>query len=247
MMGLILLLVRNDPQLGIRLRQLFVKVGKEGFEFRDPPEEAVTADKETPQLQINDKSTDYLRFGEANKLRQQNRLKEAEQRYSEIINDGSDKSVIKDSFLNLGFVYLKLWHRTHNDDFLNKSINASKKALELDPRGYRSRLNLGVAYSKRKETEPDALMSFEEADSKGDMTDPITWGKVKLFKASVINNLSVRENGETYANKLHEAEVSLLDSIRLFEMMSYQPAVPWLTHEARSLLEVIRRRIAKKR
>jgi len=246
LMGLILLLVRNDQQLGIRLRQLFVKVGKEGFEFRDPPEEAATADKESPQLQINDESQDYLWYGEANRLLQQNRLQEAEQKYNQVINEGSDESVIKDSYLNLGVVYLKIWHQTHNDDLLKKSIEASKKAIEHDPNGYRSRLNLGVAYSKKKETESDALNYFEEADSIGDMSDPITWGKVKLFKASTINSLSTRQDGEKYADKLREAEVSLLESIRFFETMSYHPEAPWLTHEASSLLDVLRRKIAQK-
>jgi len=247
LMGMILLLVRNDPQLGVRLRHLFVKVGKEGLEFREPPEETVTADKETKEPQLDPQSQDYIRFTEANKSFQQNNLPDAEQKYLQIINDGSIQNIIKDSYLNLGAVYLKLWHQTHEDDFLGESIEASKKALQLDPQGYRSRLNLAVAYSKRKETEPEALTYFEEADNIGDMRDPITWGKVKLFKASVINSLSAREDGNMYANKLQEAELSLLDSLRLFDTMKYHPEASWLAHEARTLIGVVRKRIAQSR
>lgn len=240
--ALILIWLRNDQKLGIRLRELFEKVGKEGFQFRPPPEETAKAEKAEWGTKPDEASADYMLFQQANNLLSQNRFMDAEEKYLETIEKTSDLRVKTNCYINLGVIYMRLWHQTHKQEFLDKSIDASKTALELDPEGYRSRLNLAVAYSKNRKTEVEALRYFDEADSRGDLKDPHSWGKVKLFKASLIATLSGRPNGQEYANRLNEAELSLLESLRLFEMVKDHPEIPWLVDEARSLLDFIKKK-----
>ena len=46
---LVFLWIRNDSEMGIRLRQVFEQIGKEGIKLRTPPEETVSAEK-PPQI-----------------------------------------------------------------------------------------------------------------------------------------------------------------------------------------------------
>lgn len=240
---LIFVWIRNDNEMGIRLRQLFVKIGKEGAVFRDPPEE--TAIERQPKLQLKDniQSNDLKLFNEANTLLFNGDLRGAENQYRSLIEKTGDQRVKTDSFINLGATYMRLWHETSNQEYLDKSIESSRQALSLDQEGYRSRLNLAVALSKDRETEVEALKYFEEADQRGDLRDPILWGKIKLFKASLILTLSDRPNGDQFKNRLQDAELDIIEALRLFGMKKNNPEVPWLIEEAKTSLNLIKRKV----
>jgi len=132
-----------------------------------------------------------------------------------------------DAYLNLGAAYLGLWHKTHQNVHLEKSIEASRKSLELSPHGYRNRINLAIAYSMSKEMEPEALKLYEEANEKGTYEDPLTWGKVKLFMANMIITLALRQDGEKYRKRFPEAVELLIASKHLFGRVSNQEALKW--------------------
>ena len=234
--------VRNDNEMGIRLRQIFSKIGKEGIEFREPPEEIVTAEKPELLTLPKGQADDFNKFKEANKLLSGGSFFEAEKQYLDLVASTSNRRIKTDSYINLGVIYMRLWHQTYNQEYLNKSIDSSRNALELDPEGYRSRLNLAVALSKDHKTEPEALVCFEGADERGDLRDPVLWGKIKLFKASLITTLSSRPKGEKYKDRLSKAEIDVLEALRLFEMMKNNPEVPWLTHEANSVMNLIKKK-----
>ena len=238
---LIFIWIRNDNEMGLKLRQLFVKIGKEGAVFRNPPEETAT---EKPQIssQKSIQSDDLKLFNEANSLLFKGDLKGAEIRYLSLIEKAQDTRIKTDSFINLGATYMRLWHETSNQEYLDKSTESSRKALNLDKDGYRSRLNLAVALSKNRETEVEALKYFEEADQRGDLRDPILWGKIKLFKASLLLTLSDRPNGDKYKKRLQESELDLIESLRLFGMKKNNPEVPWLMDEAKTSLNLIKRK-----
>ena len=240
---LVFLWIRNDSEMGIRLRQIFEQIGKEGVKFRNPPEETASAEKSTLKPQITKQDEDSKLFIKANTLLSKGNLQEAEKEYLDLVEKSPNPRIKTDSYLNLGVVYMRLWHQTYNQEYLDKSIECSKKALELDPEGYRSRLNLAVALSKDRKTESEALKYFEEADERGDLRDPVLWGKIKLFKASLILTLTGRSDGAKYKNRLSEAELDLLEALRLFEMMKNHPEVPWLNDEAKTSLNFIKKKI----
>ena len=239
---LVFLWIRNDSEMGIRLRQVFEQIGKEGLKFRPPPEETVSAEK-LPQ--INDQTEDLKLFNEAYTLLSKGDLLEAEKQYLDLVEKSSNHRIKTDSYLNLGFTYMRLWHQTYNQEYLDKSIESSRKAIDLDPEGYRSRLNLAVALSKDRRTESEALKYFEEADERGDLRDPVLWGKIKLFKALLILTLTGRPNGAKYKTRLSEAEIDMLEALRLFEMMKNHPEVPWLYNEAKTSLNLIKKKTEK--
>jgi tetratricopeptide (TPR) repeat protein len=239
---LVFLWIRNDSEMGIRLRQVFEQIGKEGVKFRKPPEETVSAEKPSLTPQITDQAEDFKLFNKANTLLSKGDLLEAEKQYLNLAEKTSNHRIKTDSFLNLGVTYMRLWHQTYNQEYLDKSIESSRKALELDPEGYRSRLNLAVALSKNRRTESEALKYFEEADERGDLRDPVLWGKIKLFKASLILTLTGRIDGAKYKDRIFEAELDMLEALRLFEMMKNHPEIPWLNDEAKTSLNLIKKK-----
>ena len=242
--SLIFIWIRNDDEMGIRLQKLFVKIGKEGAVFRDPPEETAVEKQPTILLKESAQYDDLKQFYEANSLLFNGDLKGAKNKYLSLIEKTKDHSIKIDSFINLGATYMRLWHESANQEYLDKSIESSRQALRLDQDGYRSRLNLAVALSKDRRTEIEALKYFEEADQKGDLRDPILWGKIKLFKASLILTLSNRPNGVPFKKRLHEAELDIIEAMRLFGMKKNNIEVPWLLDEAKTSLNLIKRKIA---
>jgi tetratricopeptide (TPR) repeat protein len=240
---LVFLWIRNDSGMGIRLRQIFEQIGKEGIKFRNPPEETASAEKSTCKLQFTEQDEDSELFFKANTLLSKGNLQQAEKQYLNLVEKSSNRRIKTDSYLNLGVVYMRLWHQTYNQEYLDKSIESSKEALKLDPESYRSRLNLAVALSKARKTESEALKYFEEADERGDLRDPVLWGKIKLFKASLILTLTGRPDGAKYKNRLSGAELDLLEALRLFKMMKNHPEVPWLYDEAKTSLNLINKKI----
>lgn len=239
---LVFLWIRNDNEMGIRLRQIFEQIGKEGVKFRNPPEET-SAEKSTLKPQSTMQDEDSKLFIKANTFLSKGSLQDAEKEYLVLVDKTSNARIKTDSYLNLGVVYMRLWERTNSQEYLDKSIESSKKALDLDPEGYRSRLNLAVALSKKRETESEALKYFEEADERGDLRDPILWGKIKFFKASLILTLSGRSDGDKYKNRLSAAELDLLEALRLFEMIKNHPEVPWLNDEAKTSINLINKKL----
>jgi tetratricopeptide (TPR) repeat protein len=238
---LIFIWIRNDNEMGLKLRELFVKIGKEGAVFRNPPEE--TATEKTQISSQKSVSSDELRlFNEANSLLFKGDLNGSEIRYLSLVEKAQDHRIKTDSYINLGATYMRLWHETSNQEYLDKSIESSRQALNLDQDGYRSRLNLAVALSKNRETEVEALKYFKEADQRGDLRDPILWGKIKLFKASLLLTLSDRPNGDKYKKSLQEAELDIIEAFRIFGMKQNNPEVPWLMDEAKTSLNLIKRK-----
>jgi hypothetical protein len=65
--------------------------------------------------------------------------------------------------------------------------------------------------------------------------------KIKFFKASLILTLTGRPDGAKYKDRLSEAELDLLEALRLFEMMKNHPEVPWLYDEAKKSLNLLKR------
>jgi tetratricopeptide (TPR) repeat protein len=245
LISLLLFWVRNDHKMGLRLREIFVKIGKGGVEFRPPPKETSPEESLPPVTEKILESNDYRLLREANSLLSQNRFEDAEESYTKIIKEGSDGRAITNSFINLGVVYMGLWHKYHDQVYIDKSIESSRKALERDSEGYRPRINLGVALSKSRETEQEALEYFEQADMRGDMRDPLTWGKVKYFKASIISSLSDRQEGKEFSAKLQQAEIDILEALRLFETIRNYPEAAWLISEANFLLEIVKKKLNK--
>jgi len=228
--------------MGITLRRIFTKIGKGGLEFREPPEETVASEKLPAKIQMDKQTDDFQMFNDANKFLSKGENNEAEKLYLELIKTTSNDRIKTDSYLNLGVTYMRFWHQTYNQEYLDKSIDSSRKALELDPDGYRSRLDLAVALSKDRRTEEEALKYFEGADERGDLRDPVLWGKIKFFKASLILTLTGRPDGAKYKERLSEAEIALLEALRLFEMIKNHPEVPWLIDEAKKSLNLLKRR-----
>jgi tetratricopeptide (TPR) repeat protein len=200
-----------------------------------PPNEA-EIHKEMPEKSEKSSAIDHFRDG--NRLLLLGDAGGSIEKYEKAI---SEDPKFSDAYLNLGAAYLTLWSETGLEDHLHRSIEASRKSLTLAPGGYRSRLNLAVALSKMIDTEEEALKYFEEADTKGQYVDPVTWGKVKLFKGNQILNLYRRPQGGTYVNRLPEAEDTVLESVRLFNMapMSQAHEASRWIDEARIVLKSI--------
>ena len=214
-----------------------IRIGKSSIMLREPYSQAEVESKVSGvRLKVGALNI----FNEANKLLSSGKFSEAVEKYKETMR-------IDDSFphvhLNLGAAYLGLWHQTTDEQDLKNSIKASKEALKIDPGGYRSRINLAVAYSKMREKEPEALKLYDEADEKGDLRDQLTWGKVKLFKAGLILTLSRRPEGRKYESRLPEAEMAVLESLRLFEMAGKRSETSQWIRETTSLLDLIKKQL----
>ena len=148
-----------------------------------------------------------------------------------------------DAYINLAAAYLNSWHKTGKEEYLEMSIEASRKALEIEPNGYRSRINLAVALSKFKKYEVEALKLYEEADNMGDLRDSVTWAKIKLFRAETINRLSERPEGKEYIGRLPEAELLLLEASELFDKEANNPEAKMWKEKLQLLLETVQKKI----
>ena len=239
---LFLLLVLIFPETTRRLPEIVgeaieeIRVGKYSVKLRRPEKES-SIETKAP----SGKSTEAISaFNKGNQLLSSGKYEEAVNKYKKSIQINNN---FADAHLNLGAAYLGLWHQTGDQRYLTDSISSSRKALQINPHSYRSLTNLAVAYSKMREKEPDALELYDEADGKLDLRDPITWGKVKLFKADLILTLSSRPKGEEYRSRLPEAEIDVLESLRLFEIARKQPEATMWKREAISLLDLIRKRL----
>lgn len=212
----------------------FSKFRYKGFEVetRPPSQEAEAIDEITEPIPQEDAKAN---FNEASALLAVGENIAAIEKYKRAINIDPNFS---DAYLNLGVAYLNLWHKTRSDEHLQKSIEASKKSLELAGGGYRNRINLGVAYSKLRDKEPEALKLFEEATERGSYKDPVSWGKVKMFTANMILTLAERPEGEKYTERLPEAIGLLRESMRLLKTVGTQESMLW-HHEAKGLLDSV--------
>jgi len=249
---LLLLLYFFAPEL-IRKIILFVSEHFErlpgGTIPRKPPDFVTSVTEDTDREQTNREEMDtdsegandaVKSFEIGNILLRNGSNSEAIEYYNNAIEKKHD---YKDAFLNLGAAYMALWNEKPKSEYLKKSIDASKKVLILDPDGYRSRINLAVALSKDYETEEEALKLYEEADKKGDLKDPFTWGKVKLFKGQLYYNKSLRDEKSPDINLLRKAEINVEESIKLFRMGGNELLNRLWIYEARELLSFIQKRI----
>lgn len=213
---------------------LFSKFRYKDFEAetRPPSQEAEATDEITEPIPQEDAKAN---FNEASALLAVGENMAAIEKYKKAIDIDPNFS---DAYLNLGAAYLNLWHKTKSEEHLQKSIEASKKSLELASGGYRNRINLGVAYSKLRDKEPEALKLFEEANERGSHKDPVVWGKVKMFMANMILTLAERPEGEKYTQRLPEAIGLLRESMRLLKTAGTQESMLWY-HEAKQLLDSV--------
>ncbi len=220
----------------------FKKMKLPGFEFEpkeSPPEIEYT--KDTTKAPSAGGATDS--FAEGNYFLQIEETLAAISKYEQAIET---RPGFSDAYLNLGAAYLGLWHKTGREEHLHKSIEISKRALELSPGGYRSRINLAVAFSKIPEKEEEALKIFEEANRKGSDADRLTWAKVKLFKAKLILTLSERPGGDRYRERLGEARIDIRDCQVLLNLVPKHQtgeALQWI-REAREVFDALEARRA---
>jgi len=213
---------------------LFTKFRYKDFEAetRPPSQEAEVTNEITEPIPQEDAKAN---FNEASALLAVGENMAAIEKYKTAIDIDPNFS---DAYLNLGAAYLNLWNKTKRDEHLQKSIEASQKSLELAGGGYRNRINLGLAYSKLRDKEPEALKLFEEANERGSHQDPVTWGKVKMYMANMILTLAERPEGEKYTQRLPEAIGLLRESMRLLKTAGTQESMSWY-HEAKQLLDSV--------
>lgn len=159
-----------------------INIGTVGFETHQLENEISIEKSLDEEKDIIEKDY-YTLYFEGDKLLSNGDYASATNKYEEAIRL-NDKYT--NAFINLGAAYHGLWSGTKNPKYLEKSAAASKKALELNPKGYRPQINLAVVYSKSDNTKDEALRLFEEADQIGKNADPLSRGKVKLFKSQVI-------------------------------------------------------------
>lgn len=177
-----------------------------------------------------------LLFLKGNSLLFSQRNSEAIDKYKKAI---SIDEKFTDAYLNLGAAYLEEWKRTADRKYFEESILASQKALELNPEGYRSRINLAVAYSKEIETQFEALKLFDEADKMGTGKNASLRGRVKLFKANMIYTLSLQKRGEALKKRLPEAMSDLNEAYWLFQNNLSGKEREFWSNEVISLMDAI--------
>lgn len=220
-----------------------VRYGRFSGKLRSPVDEPAietrtTATTTTPPPEVS--SDPIILFSEGNELFRMNMPFSAADKYKQATLIDSNFS---DAHLNLGAAYMAIWNQTQDERFRTESMASSGTSLQLAPEGYRSRINLAVALSKDPEEMPRALELYEQADEKGSIEDPLTWGKVKLFKANLILTLSDGLEGEIYQKKLPEAARSVRTSIRLFKMVEDMPETARWIDEAKSTLTSIKAKL----
>jgi tetratricopeptide (TPR) repeat protein len=219
-----------------------INIGSVGVETH-PQENEISIEKSIDEEKDDIKKDYYTLSLEGDKLLFNGDYVAATKKYEESIKL-NDKYT--NAFINLGAAYHGLWATTKDPTCLEKSIAASKKALELNPKGYRPRINLAVAYSKSENTKDEALGLFEEADQIGKDADSLSRGKVKLFKTQIIiDKLNTRES-KKYEARIPEVEKDLYDCIHLFQKASWtNPEALYWIKRPQQLLDYIKSEVWK--